>query len=288
MPIVPLSNRASLVGPHEFYLLKILLNNSDSYELIPKDIIEEEIDLNPSQLDFYLSKLLKLKLIYHEKNLGKDSFKITFSGIDVLSIKKLYEMKILKSLSTVIGEGKESVVYMGYDFDENPIVVKFHRIGKTSYKTLRRKKRTLQGRKSWVRLSIENAESEYNALACLWENRAYVPRPLGLGVNAVAMEYINGKPLFKTDLLEPSRVLDDILSTIRISYVYCKLSHNDLSPYNVVMDTERNIPYVIDWPQASRASEDSLEKDIRHILDFFRNKYDINREINDTLSYIRD
>lgn len=288
MPVVPLSDRASLVGPHEFSLLKFLLNNSDSYELIPKSIIEDKIELTPSQLDFYLSKLLKLKLIYHKKELGKDSFKITFSGIDIISIKKLYEMKILRSLSTVIGEGKESVVYMGYDFDDNQIVVKFHRIGKTSYKTLRRKKRTLQGRKSWVRLSIENAESEYNALTCLWKNRANVPRPLGLGVNAVAMEYINGTPLFKTNLLEPSRVLDEILSTVRISYAYCKLSHNDLSPYNVLVDPSNDVPYVIDWPQASRASEESLENDLRHILDFFRNKYDINKEINDAMAYIRD
>jgi RIO kinase 2 len=286
MPTLPLSNRASLVGPPEFSLLKFLLRNSDSYELVPKKKIQEETEFNPTQLDYYLTKLLKLKLIYREKNLGYDAYKITFSGIDVISIKKLYESRILKSLSTIIGEGKESEVYAGYDFDDNKIVIKFHRIGRTSYKSLRRVNKDPYGRKSWVRLSIENAEAEYKALTCMWKNGARVPRPIGLGVNAIAMELIDGVQLSeKPELGDPEKVLDEIISIIKIAYTCCKIIHGDLSPYNIMVTND--IPYIIDWPQSSRASEETLYRDLSHIISFFEKEYEIVREIPQILSYIR-
>ncbi len=286
MPTISLSNRASLVGPHEYYILKFLVKSSDSYELIPKQKIQEEVEVNPSQLDFYISKLLKLKLIYQEKVLGENSFKITFAGLDVISIKKLYEMKVLKRLSTVIGEGKESTVFLGHDFDDNLIAVKFHRIGKNSYKTLRRKKRTPYGRKSWIRLTIENAEAEYNAISCLWKNNAKVPRPRGIGINAVAMDYIEGGLLYNTKVDDPEKVLSEILSSVKIAFSCCNLVHNDLSPYNILIKDDT--PYLIDWPQASPPKGENLENDIMHILDFFKKRYNIDKDPYEIISYIRD
>ncbi|MDT7861452.1 MAG: RIO1 family regulatory kinase/ATPase [Saccharolobus sp.] len=277
-----LAERASLVGPFDYIVLKTIYEDRDKSEYVHYLTLKKKLDQkNIKDLKISLLKLNKLKLVF--KDSTSLAFKLTFSGLDILAIKMLYVNHILNKLGSIIGEGKESIVYLGYDFNDNPIVIKFHRIGRNSYKSIRRRE---PYKKSWITISVENAEREYKALKCVYDNGGKVPRPLGIAYNAVAMEYIDGIELYRlsNNTFNFTKLYNEILGTMRIAYTECKIAHGDLSPYNILIDKENNL-FIIDWPQASQ-SEESLKHDIRNIVNFFR-KFGINDDPQKIFDYVR-
>ena len=278
-----LSEKASLVGPFDYAILKTLYSFKDKREFVQLPILKEKLDIkNNEELKITLTKLNNLKLIY--KSPTELAYKLTFAGLDILAIKMLYLNKSLNKLAEVIGEGKESIVYYGYDFSENQIAVKFHRVGTKRYKRSRINRDV--GKKSWISITVENAKREYNALECVFNEGGYVPRPLGNAYNAVAMEYIKGSELnrVKNENLNLKEIFDEILQTLRIAYTICKVTHGDLSPYNILID-EKYKPYIIDWPQATY-SEERLKSDIINIIKFF-NKFKIDTNFQQVFNYVR-
>ncbi|QGA54997.1 phosphotransferase [Sulfolobus sp. E5-1-F] len=280
-----LAEKASLVGPFDYILLKAIYSLRDKNEFVNFNSLKRRLDIkDDEELKISLMKLSELRLIF--KNPTDLSFRLTFSGLDILGIKLLYVNKILNRLAEIIGIGKESVVYYGYDFNDNKIVVKFHRVGTDSYRKV--KFRKSPEKKSWLSITVENAKREYEALTCLNNEGGYVPKPLGVEYNAVAMEYIDGIELYKIPVTNPDlnldEILEKILETIRIGYTICNITHGDLSPYNVLIDKDGN-PYIIDWTQATK-SEERLEKDLSNLTIFFR-KHGINVDIHDIFDYVR-
>ncbi len=285
MRLVSLAEKTSLVTSSDYAVLKVLIELRDLYEYVPWSVIKDRLDFANSELDVSLVKLEGLRLISRERINGEMSYRLSFSGIDVVAVKSLYAKGVLKSLGNVIGEGKESVVYYGYDFNGNVIAVKFHRVGRSSYRNAR-KLRGYRERKSWVSVTLDNAMREYEALECVSKNMGSVPSPLGFAYNAVASEYIEGNKLTFADLSSPEEVLDAILGTARIAFNYCGgLVHGDLSPYNVIVDASER-PYVIDWPQWQRKNEELLRRDLMNILEFFKKKYGIEYDLDKVLEYV--
>lgn len=285
MPSLTLAERASLVSPTEYLVLKTLIEMRDKYEYVPEDVLESKLNFSKTEFRIAISKLLDLKAINVDKVLGKRGYRLTFTGLDILSIKMLYVNKILKTLGLVIGEGKESKVYYGYDFDDNTIIVKFHRVGKTSYKAAR-KLRGYREKKSWISVTLDNAKREFQALECLSKNYATVPKPFGYSFNGVAMEYIEGIRLDKYKLINPKQVLDNILGTIRIAYINCGMVHGDLSPYNILIDANET-PYVIDWPQWRGNNSELLNRDLTILLNFFKNKYNLTVNFETVVNFVK-
>ncbi|MCH4814388.1 MAG: RIO1 family regulatory kinase/ATPase [Saccharolobus sp.] len=280
-----LAEKASLVGPFDYILLKTIYSLRDKNEFVSFNSLKRKLDIkDDEELKISLMKLSELRLIF--KNPTDLSFRLTFSGLDILGIKLLFVNKILNRLAEIVGIGKESVVYYGYDFNDNKIIVKFHRVGTDSYKKVKFRK-SLE-KKSWLSITVENAKREYEALTCLSNEGGYVPKPLGVEYNAVAMEYIDGIELYKVPVnnldLNLDEILEKILQTMRIAYTICNITHGDLSPYNVLIDKNGN-PYLIDWPQATK-SEERLEKDLSNLIMFFR-KYGIDIDIRKIFDYVR-
>ncbi|MCI2415468.1 MAG: serine/threonine protein kinase [Candidatus Aramenus sp.] len=285
MPLASLAEKTSLVSSSDYAILKTLIELRDLYEYVPKSVIKDRLGFTSKELDVALVKLEGLRLISRERIKGEISYRLSFSGIDVVATKSLYAKGVVKSLGDVIGEGKESIVYYGYDFNYNVIVVKFHRVGRTSYRNAR-KLRGYTERKNWVSVTLDNAKREYEALECVNKNMGSVPRPLGLAYNGVASEFVEGNKLIYANLSSPKEVLDVILGTIRIAFNYCDgLVHGDLSPYNVIVDNSEK-PYVIDWPQWQRHNNELLRRDLLNILDFFRKKYRIEYDLDQAIEYV--
>ena len=286
MTVLTLAEKASLIGPLDYKALKTIYENSNNYDYIPYSVLLEDLGLLNRELDETLTKLYNLRLLSKEKVTKEFGYRLTFAGLDILAIKKLYTNKILKSLGIIIGEGKESNVYFGYNFSDETVVVKFHRIGKTSYKNIR-KIRGIRYKEDWIKLTVDNANREYEALKCISENYGSVPKPYGIAYNAVVMEYIQGNELYRSNLPDPEATLQEILSTIRIAYNYCNnIVHGDLSEYNVIVNEEGKA-YVIDWPQWQRDNEDLLLRDLTNILYYFHKKYDIYKSLDDIINYIK-
>jgi len=285
MPSLTLAERASLVGPLDYKILKTIYSLHSNHEWIMTSELVEETGLRLNELQPVLLRLYNLRLLSKQIISGEYSYRITFTALDILAIKKLYVEKVLKNLGIVIGVGKESEVYVGYNFNDEPLVVKFHRVGKRSYKNVR-KIRNIQKDKDWTVISAENAEREYQALECVKKNYGYVPQPYGRAYNAVAMELVESRELYKSELTNPEEILDQILSTIRIAYNECKMIHGDLGEYNVLV--KDGTAYVIDWPQwASPENEDLLMRDVDHILAYFYKKYEIDKDVDAVIDYIK-
>lgn len=285
MAILTLAEKASLIGPLDYKVLKTIYDLQSTHEYIPFSKINERIGLLERELNTVLLKLYNLRLLSKEKIRNEFAYRLTFSGLDVLAIKKLYTNNVLKSLGIIVGEGKESNVYFGYDFSDNTIIVKFHRIGKNSYKNIR-KIRGIIEKEDWIRLTVENAEREYKALQCISQNYGNVPKPLGYAYNAIAMEFIEGTELYRSTIDDAEQVLNDILSTVRIAYKYCGLIHGDLSEYNVIVNKE-NKAYVIDWPQWQTNNDELLERDLVNIIYYFNKKYNVYKELEEVIKYIK-
>ncbi|AAY80166.1 RIO1 family regulatory kinase/ATPase [Sulfolobus acidocaldarius] len=285
MPNLTLAERVSLIGPMDYRLLKFLYEKTATHDWIKLSQISDELGISKREILSSLSKLYDLRLVSKELVLGENAYRITFTGLNVISTKNLYVNKILNKLGIMIGTGKESEVYIGYNFDGDPIIVKYHKLGK-SYRNYKKYREDTDS--SWIRRTVHNAEKEYNALKCVKSNYGQVPSPLGSSLNAIAMEYIYGKELYKIEISDPESALNDILSTVRIAYKECNIIHGDLSEYNILYSLDSDRSYVIDWPQSTNIqNEEILLRDITNILYYFSKKYNIIKGVQETLNYVK-
>ncbi|MEM0374471.1 MAG: RIO1 family regulatory kinase/ATPase [Sulfolobales archaeon] len=284
MRVTTLAEKVALIMPNDYKVLKILYELRTRYERVPLDVIKASSKMSENELKDSILKLTKLRLIYKYTN-GIVGYRLNFSGLDVLATKTLASSNIIKSLGIIIGEGKESNVYFAKTSEDLTVVVKYHRIGRSSFKNAKRL-RNFKG-KDWISISVENARREYEALKCISENGGNVPKVYGYAYNAVVMDYIEGREITELNLENPEDALNDIFATLRIAYKYCDcIIHGDLSPYNVLYDINENKIFIIDWQQAQKNNIDMLVRDIQNILKYFKKKYNINRDLNEIINYI--
>ena len=252
--------------------------------------IQSRTRASQKKLDDSLTKLTRLRiLVRHPSN--PEYYRPTFRGVNVYAVHVLIRKGVIKEILDKLGVGKESEVYLAKRENGEYVVVKFHRIGFTSFKraSVMRDYGIYFQRYGWIYKSIVSAEREYVALNELSKLDCLVPKPYGYAVNAVVTQYIEGVELYKIKNLEsPTSVLMDILATIRTAYRDAGIVHGDLSEYNVMVSidhTERG--YIIDWPQwvyrDHESAEILLRRDVEYIVRYFRRRYNI--KINFEVAY---
>ena len=64
-----------------------------------------------------------------------DGYALVFGGYDTLALATLTRKGMISALGTMIGEGKESVVYEALGL--GPVAIKFHRVGGRSFTSAR-------------------------------------------------------------------------------------------------------------------------------------------------------
>jgi len=265
------------------------------YEYVPLELIEKYSGLNPKETELRLGKLHRLKLI--RKNVVPyPGYQLTYLGLDCLALKSLADRDIIKALGDKIGVGKESDIYLGLDPRDERVIVKFYRIGRTSFRQTQRVRTYVKKptQSAWLIQSKLSAEREYKALIELYSKKAYVPKPVGWSRHAVVIEYLEGVELFKIKWLEdPEGVLKKIIETIKIAYNDAGIVHGDLSEYNimVVVRDEEEVPLIIDWPQyvykLHPSAENLLIRDIIYVVKFFNRRFKLRVNVNRTIKYVK-
>ncbi len=88
---------------------------------------------------------------------------MTFLGYDYLALKALSSRGAVTSVGNQIGVGKESDIFIAANENDEQMVLKFHRLGRTSFRQLKNKRDYLKNRKcaSWLYLSRLSAMKEY-------------------------------------------------------------------------------------------------------------------------------
>lgn len=214
-----------------------------------------------------------------------DGIKVYLKVLDDLTIKALVELrnkKVIFGLSGIIKEGKESVIFLGKDFEKNDIAIKIYRIYHTDFK-LMRNLLSLDSRYQRVKRERRNVvfmwcNREYRNLKIAYEKgKVSCPRPIASYQNILIMEFL-GKdgipyPQLKDYELNREIAKEFYLQTIenmkKLKSV--KLVHGDLSEHNILVG-EKKI-YFIDFSHAIKSDspffEELLRRDLENINRFF-------------------
>ena len=247
------------------------------HQIVPHDEVLRYSGLNINEIDHRLDILYKNELIYRERDpyLG---YLMNYNGYDLLALNALVKSEVLEYLGPSIGIGKEADVFEGITPSNKTVAVKFHRLGRTSFRDTKRKREYLADRRhsSWQYQSRLAAETEYKALQMMQEAGVQVPEPIYQNRHTIVMQYIKGTQLSDIiSLEEPEIFLNDILENMRKAYK-AGVVHSDLSEYNILIDMETHV-WIIDWPQYitkdHHNAEEILERDIGNITYYFERKY---------------
>ncbi len=279
----------------DFKVLQVIEREMPRYEYVPVEVIERRLRMPSSHVALSLQKLNQLKLV--RRRLGEYvGYTLTYMGLDVLALHSLVERGILHALGDKLGVGKESDVYSGLTPSGQRVIVKFHRLGRTSFQRFVRVRTYVADKPYHSKLEVAKiaGQREFKALQELSRVGALVPKPIGYSRHAVVAEYLEGVELYEyREAMDPESMLLDILETLRKAYVDVGIVHGDLSEYNilVVVEGDREKPYIIDWPQYVErehpSAEELLRRDVEYVARFFRKRYGVEVDLEKAVKYVK-
>jgi RIO kinase 2 len=273
----------------DFRILNIIEAAMSKHEFVPKEQIQKYAKLPMDRIDFTLGKLNKLGLTYRTKE-TYNGHTLNYAGYDCLAINTLVKAGVIESFGHSLGVGKEADVYDALSASGKRIAVKFHRLGRISFRQTRRKRGYSREHSSWLFQSHIAAEKEFQAMKIVYEKGVSVPEPISQNRHVIAMGMIEGAQLYKyKDIGKPEKVLREILRNVRKTYLKAQIIHADLSEYNIILKPDGHI-LIIDWPQAVKTdhanAEELLQRDISNVLVFFSRKFDIKLAVKEACDYV--
>ena len=279
----------------DYEVIKVFVKYLREFEYLPLEIIIDEAYIPRSELSDRIRKLIELKILVPQKS-GVASYRLTFTGLNLYALRKLADRNIVTAIGSVVGVGKESVVYIAKDFRGDFVAVKFYRIGWSSFKEFSRKRHyaiTAPGH-TWLVRSIEAAEREYSLMKKISSISDNIPRVYSRELNAVVMEYIDGKELYRIrELRAPEKIFTEIIDSVREVFLRESIVHGDLSPYNILVRDpggELEKAYIFDWPQWVSTKDpvynEVLIRDLRNIILFFKKRFRLDINLEKVYKYV--
>lgn len=277
--------------PEDFRVLLAIELGMANFTYVPLDEVVKYSSLDPSEVEFRLKGLDKKDLIHRQPDpyLG---YILNYTGYDCLALNALTKADLLSSLGRSLGVGKEADIYDALTDDGEQVAVKFHRLGRTSFRDTRKKRGYVarRGHVPWIYQSRLAAEKEYKIMGIVHSAGVSAPTPVDQNRHAVVMSYIDGYNLVDVqELDDPSGFMDDILDNVRLT-LEAGIVHADLSEYNIVVERDGGI-LLIDWPQAVSTDHpnagDLLERDIQNVIRYFERKFQVERDFDEALSFVR-
>lgn len=278
----------------DFRILTGIETGMKHFEWVPLEELNKYTRLPFDKLEFRLKKLVRYKLVVRNTQ-PYEGFQIYFEGYDALALNAFVKKKAISAIGDEVGVGKESVIFEAIRQPELaigepiPVIIKFHREGRTSFRQVKRVREHLGEREhfSWIYAARLAAEREYEVMTRLYP-KVSIPRPFDQNRHAIVMALAKGSILSKTKLLDPEWYLDEILKQVKIAYSLGVI-HADLSEYNIFVSEDS--VQLIDWPQyvtpAHPQADEILERDILNILTHFYRKYGIKRELSEIFSEVK-
>lgn len=270
-------------------LLNIIEAAMSKREFVPREQIQKYAKVPMDRVEFILSKLNKLNLTYQTKG-AYVGHTLNYAGYDCLAINYLVKSDIISSFGQTLGVGKEADVYDALSPNGIRLAVKFHRLGRISFRQTRRKRGYIREHSTWLFQSHLAAEKEFQALQLVYKNGVSVPKPISQNRHIIAMGIIEGGELSKwKKITNPKRVLKEILRNIRKAFLKAKVIHGDLSEYNIILKPNMHV-LIIDWPQYVLAdhlnASELLMRDIKNVLTFFNRRFDVKVETSTAFDYV--
>jgi len=280
--------------PEDLKILQAIERQMKNYEHAPKDAIYKQAKLPPQEIDYRVPILIKKGLLRGWRG-QYTGYSLTTAGYDTLAINALVKADIIEAFGKPLGVGKESDVYYALTPTQQQVALKFHRLGRTSFKQTKRKRGYLTKytyTPDWHHRSRIAAKKEYTALKLLYPKGVAVPEPIKQTRHVLVMGMIEGAELYHHPKLPDAQaVYNEILVNVRRAYQDAHIIHGDLSPFNIILQPNQHI-LIIDWPQNVPTkhpnAEELLERDIRNVLTFFQRKHGLKKSLKDALNYVQE
>jgi RIO kinase 2 len=270
-------------------MLQIIETGMTSREFVPKEQLQKYAKVPMDRVDFELSRLDKLGLVYRMQG-GYVGYTINYSGYDCLAINAFVKAGVLEAFGKPLGVGKEADVFDALDPKGVRVAVKFHRLGRVSFRQTRRKRGYMLDRAGWLFQSRLAAEKEFEALKLVHQHGVSVPEPITQNRHAIVMGVIEGGELGRwKELEDPRAVLMEILVNVRRAFLDAGVVHGDLSEYNVILKPDMHV-LIIDWPQSVKKNhpnaEELLARDVKNVLDFFGRKFRVKIRLETAVDFV--
>ncbi|AKB75399.1 Serine/threonine protein kinase [Methanosarcina lacustris Z-7289] len=282
------------IDAKDYRILTGIETGMKHFEWVPIEELNKYTKTPFDKLEYRLRKLVREKLVVRTTQ-PYEGYQIYFEGYDALALNAFVKRKSISAIGDEIGVGKESVILeairqpelaIGKPF---PVIIKFHREGRTSFKQIKRVREHIGEREhfSWIYAARLAAQREYEIMTKVYP-QVSIPKPLDQNRHAIVMEIAKGSLLSKTRLHNAEWYLDEILRQVKITYSL-GIIHADLSEYNIFVSEDG--VQLIDWPQyitpAHPQADEILERDVSNVLVHFNRKYGIKRDLEEVIGEIK-
>ena len=257
------------------------------YEDVPLKEIIPYTKLPKDEVQYRLDQMYDLGILLSHKGKQERTYRLINLSYDILALHTFAQQDLLQEVGGLLGDGKESQVFLAKTPAQEQVAIKFHRVGQTSFRNVRKLRNYIDGKKhiSWLYVNRLSAESEYEGLNRVKDLDVNISQPLGQNRNAVVMKLIEGDQLNKfRKLSNPTEVYNMIIHHIRVFFEEGHLIHGDMSEFNVILTPEEEV-FVIDFPQWVPWNHVNwkyyLERDLRNITTYFERKFNVSMDINE-------
>lgn len=248
-----------------------------NHEMVPVSLIASIANLKHGGCHKVLRELGKHRLVCYERSKTTAGYRLTNKGYDYLALRVLSTREVITSVGNQIGVGKESDIYITASETEQ-LVLKVHRLGRTSFRQLKNKRDYHKNRKSvsWLYLSRLSAMKEFAYMKALYDRGFPVPKPYDYNRHAVIMELLNAYPLHQIhELDDPEQVYSSLMLLI-IKLANHGLIHGDFNEFNIMLDSEDRVT-LIDFPQMVSTSHKNaryyFDRDVECVRNFFMKRF---------------
>jgi RIO kinase 2 len=277
--------------PEDFRVLTAVELGMVSHAYTPIEDIVRYSSLPREEVLYRIRRLNGFKLIRGIVSPFK-GYVLNYYGYDFLALNALVKAGKLEALGKPVGIGKEADVFEGLTPSGEKVIVKFHRVGRVSFRKTRRVRRYIADRThiSWLYQSRKAAEKEFEALEILDRINAKAPKPIAQNRHVVVMSFFSGVELVNVKVVdEPLPLFKDIVDEVKRVYFEAGLIHGDLSEYNIIIKEDGDF-MLIDWPQFMKRSDPESEKylkrDLEKIVSFFNKRFKLKLNPNQVLNYV--
>lgn len=249
------------MSTQDFPVLEAVEKGMKNHAIVPLHLITAIANLRHGGAHKIISSLLRDKLLSHEQKKGSvDGYRLTNAGYDILALHNLKVRGFIVALGQRVGTGKESDIYLAARPDGKQIILKLHRLGRTSFRNVKKKRdyfgRATQQAHSWLFLSRLSALKEYAFMKALNDVAYPTPIPIAQSRHIVAMSLVRGLPLYQISSsqlsAEQAQSIYQQAVGLAARLVQHGLVHCDLNEFNLLVDlsgiqalaTDAEDPYV--------------------------------------------
>lgn len=212
------------------------------------------------------------------------------------------KQKCIYSVGNQIGVGKESDIIVVANHKGTQQILKIHRLGRISFRTVKTNRDYLRNRStgSWMYMSRLAAMKEYAFMKALGENGFSVPEPIAQNRHTIVMSLIDAFPLRQISKVPDPALLYSELMDMILRLARYGLIHGDFNEFNILIkevedpeakgkgkardeedeEDDENlklIPVLIDFPQMVSIDHANAEmyfdRDVNCIKRYFQRKF---------------